>query len=61
LDSQRRISSGQQDQPIFEEEDNVEPSNELPQIKPSSGKDILADMDAFAKELEQLRNQYGGD
>jgi hypothetical protein len=59
FDSQRRISSGQQDQPIFEEVDHDVPSKNLPQKAPSSsGKDILADMDAFAEELEQLRNQY---
>jgi hypothetical protein len=61
IDSQRRVCSGQQDPPILEETDADHSRPPVSQNNSSSsGKDILADMDAFAKELEQLRNQYEG-
>jgi hypothetical protein len=62
FDSQRRTPSGQPEQPIFEEVDTVEKAQEVASPKPpsSSAKDILADMDAFAEELEKLKNRYQG-
>jgi hypothetical protein len=59
FDSQRRTPSGQPEAPIFEEVDPTEKVQIVVSPRPpsSSAKDILADMDAFAEELEKFRNQ----
>lgn len=59
VDSQRRVSSAQTGHPIIEETDDMEsPKHNLPhRASTSSAKDILADMDAFAKELEEIRSK----